>query len=253
MNHRPWPRCPHCRGLALDLGSVRTRAWLSDPDLIVDVPTADGAARPVRRGAIVDPAGCARLLRRLLGDRLTGAARPLAIVTAPVLDGIAYRAAARTALAALRPHSVLTVPRARGIAVAAEAEPAGPLLVVDAGAQFTEVVLLCDGAVTDARRTAVGTADLESPAEPLAEAVASMVTAMLRQDRTPLTATALRRGALLAGGGALDPRFAHRVGALLHAPPRVVGAPHTAAVRGAAKLLRAAHLHPSAAGSAPPS
>jgi rod shape-determining protein MreB len=37
--HRPWPRCRQCCGIALDLGSARTRAWLSGRGVLVDVPT----------------------------------------------------------------------------------------------------------------------------------------------------------------------------------------------------------------------
>ncbi len=107
----------------------------------------------------------------------------------------------------LRPRTVLTVPGARAVALAAGADHVRPLLVADIGAHLTEVVLLADGAVTDARRTALGTADLSdgTPPQLITDAVAGMVTAMLRQDRTSLTGTALRRGVLLAGGERCGP------------------------------------------------
>ncbi|MFH0515810.1 hypothetical protein ACHBTE_01335 [Streptomyces sp. M41] len=256
--HRPWPLCRRCCGLALDMGSVRTRAWIAGQGVIVDAPTVtapgtDGTY-PIQRGAIVDPPGCARMLDRLLGHRLPRSTRPMVIVTAPVLDGVAYRTRARTAIDVLRPDSVLTVPSARCVAVAAEADMYRPLMVVDIGAHLTEAVLLCDGAVTDARRAPLGTGDLAGPTSPdqLTETVASMLTAMLRQDRTARAAAALRRGVLLAGGGALRPeitgRLTLRLAGPLRAPVRVVPAPHTAAVRGAARLLQAAHTHPSASG-----
>jgi rod shape-determining protein MreB len=149
---------------------------------------------------------------------------------------------------------VLTVPAARAVACAAGADPARTLLVVDAGAQLTEVVLLADGAVVDARCTVLGTDDLDDAGTvtDLVDAVAGMVHAMLGQDRTSQTADALRRGPLLAGGGALRPGFADRLADRLGAPVRAVPAPHTAAVRGAAALLAAAHAHPSAGGEVPP-
>lgn len=253
VRHRPWPLCRHCCGIALDMGSARTRAWLSGRGLVLDVPTVTfpgaGAVYPVRRGAIVDTEGAARMLDRLLGHRLPRFTRPLVVVTAPVLDGVAYRAAARTAVQVLRPRGVLTVPSARAVALGAGADLSRPLLVVDIGAHLTEVVLLVDGAVTDARRTALGTGDLggATPAG-ISEAVATMVTAMLRQDRTSLTVDALQRGALLAGGGALRPEITYHLTGRLHAPLRAVAAPHTAAVRGAATLLRSAHAHPSTGG-----
>ncbi|MCQ6244449.1 rod shape-determining protein [Streptomyces malaysiensis] len=256
--HRPWPLCRHCCGLALDMGSARTRAWIAGRGTIIDVPTITfpgaGAVHPIQRGAIVDVPGTARMLDRLLSRRLPRLTRPLVVVTAPVLDGPAYRERARTAVEVLRPRAVLTVPTARAIALAANADLSLPLLVVDIGAHLTEVVLLVDGIVFDARRTALGTTDLAdagATAE-ISEAITSMITSMLRQDRTSLTADALSRGALLAGGGALRPDLTRRLIGGLHAPLRAVPAPHTAAVRGAAKILQAAHAHPSAGGTSPP-
>ncbi|MBD0417817.1 rod shape-determining protein [Streptomyces sp. NPDC052309] len=258
--HRSWPLCRQCSGVALDMGSARTRAWIAGRGLILDVPTVTfpgaGAVYPIQRGTIVDAPGTARMLERLLGHRLPRLTRPLVVVTAPVLDGFAYRTQARTAVEVLRPRSVLTVPSARAVALAAGADLSRPLLVLDIGAHLTEVVLLVDGAVFDARRTALGTGDLGDGATPAAigEAVADMVTSMLRQDRTSLTVDALGRGTLLAGGGALRPEITRHLTGRLHAPLRTVPAPHTAAVRGAAKLLEAAHSHPSttAADDAPP-
>ncbi|MFF8012813.1 hypothetical protein [Streptomyces sp. NPDC007929] len=256
--HRPWPLCRRCCGVALDMGSARTRVWLAGKGTVVDVPTVTfpgaGAIHPVQRGTIIDTAGCSRMLERLLGHRLPRFTRPMVIVTTPVLDGVAYRTRARAAVEVLRPRSVLTVPSARSIALAADADLSGPLVVVDIGAHLTEAVLLCDGAVTDAHRTALGTSDLDETTTPgqLVEAVAAMLTAMRRQDRTSLTAEALRRGLLLAGGGALHPDITHPLSARLKAPLRIVPAPHTAAVRGAATFLQAAHGHPSAATAFPP-
>ncbi|MCF4140895.1 rod shape-determining protein [Streptomyces sp. Tue 6430] len=292
--HRPWPLCRQCYGLALDVGGTRTRAWTSDRGTILDVPTATGSGtgEPVRR-SVVDSAGTARLLGRLFGDHEPGAGgrgRPLVIVSAPVLGGVAHRDRVRAAVEVLRPRAVLTVPAARAVAVAARADLSRPLLVVDLGARLTEVVLLADGAVVDARGIALGTGDVDGgapgtrgggapgtrgggvpdrvppgalggdgtvpsaapPADLLVDAVTVMVTAMLEEDRTPRTFDALRRGVLLAGGGASRPEIPYRLTGRLHAPVRTVPAPRTAAVRGAAELLRAAHAHPSATGVAGP-
>ncbi|MEU2914600.1 rod shape-determining protein [Streptomyces massasporeus] len=256
--HRPWPLCRHCCGVALDMGSARTRVWLAGKGTVVDVPTVTfpgtGAVHPVQRGTIIDTPGCSRMLQRLLGHRLPRFTRPMVIVTTPVLDGVAYRTRARAAVEVLRPRSVLTVPSARSIALAADADLSRPLVVADIGAHLTEVVLLCDGAVTDAHRTAVGTSDLDVTHTPeqLVEAVVAMLTAVRRHDRTSLTAEALRRGLLLAGGGALRTDLTHLLTSRLKAPLRIVPAPHTAAVRGAAALLQAAHGHPSASAALPP-
>jgi rod shape-determining protein MreB len=255
--HRPWPLCRRCCGIALDMGSARTRVWLAGKGTVVDVPTVTfpgaGAVHPVQRGTIIDIPGCSRMLQRLLGNRLPRFTRPMVIVTTPVLDGVAYRARARAVVEVLRPRSVLTVPGARSIALAADADMSRPLVVVDIGAHLTEVVLLCDGAVTDAHRTALGTSDLDGATVPeqIVEAVVAMLTAIRRHDRTSLTADALRRGILVAGGGALRPEITHPLTARLKSPLRIVPAPHTAAVRGAAEFLQAAHAHPSTMGFSP--
>ncbi|MEV2250105.1 rod shape-determining protein [Streptomyces sp. NPDC050147] len=248
--HRSWPWCPRCSGIALDLGSARTRAWTSNRRMVLDVPTmtfsGGGAVYPIRRGAIVDTPGTALMLDRLLGHRLPRFGRPLLILTAPVLGGVAYRAEARVAVEVLRPRTVLTVPTARAVATAVDADLARPLLVVDVGAHLTEVALLSGGDVIDARHAALGTSDEDGQiTDCVVATVATMVAAMLEQDRTSRTREALRRGALLAGGGALLPDIGYGLAGELHAPVQPVPAPHTAAVRGAAKLLRAAHAHPS--------
>ncbi|CAL9670125.1 Cell shape-determining protein MreB [Streptomyces sp. enrichment culture] len=254
----PWPLCRRCCGLALDMGSARTRAWIAGRGTILDVPTMPspgaGAVPPIQRGAIVDVPETSRMLERLLDHRLPRHTRPLVVVTAPVLDGPTYRERARAAVDVLHPRATLTVPTARAVALGANADLSRPLLVVDVGAHLTEVVLLVDGAVFDARGTALGTTDLAGPGATaeLGEAITTMITSMLRQDRSPLTADALSRGALLAGGGALRPDLTFRLNGGLHAPLRPVPAPHTAAIRGAARVLQAAHAHPSTGGTSPP-
>lgn len=219
--------------------------------MILDVPSVTfpgvGGTCPIQRGAIVDTPGTARMLDRLLGHRLPRFGRPLLVLTTPVLGGIVYRTEARTAVEVLRPRAVLTVPTPRAVALAADADLTRPLLVVDLGAHLTEVTLLTDGAVTDARCTALGTNDLDNLTSParITDAVVAMVTGMLDQDRTSQTLDALQRGALLAGGGALRPDITYGLAGRLRTAVRPVAAPHTAAVRGAAKLLHAAHNHPS--------
>ncbi|MCX5335887.1 MULTISPECIES: rod shape-determining protein [unclassified Streptomyces] len=257
--NRAWPLYRSCSGIALDLGSARTRAWVSVRGTILDVPTVafpgDGDVHPIQRGTIVDTPATARILDRLLRHRLPRFGRRLIVLTTPVLGGVAFRAEARSALETLRPHSVLTVPSARAVATAAGADPTRPLLVVDIGAHVTEAVLLADGSVTDARRTLLGTSDLDSrtPATQIADAVTEMVTLMVEQDRTPQMLDALQRGVLLAGGGALRPDITHGLAKRLHHPVQPVPAPHTAAVRGAAALLDSARIHPSTTACGPPS
>ncbi|MFE1578734.1 rod shape-determining protein [Streptomyces fradiae] len=245
---RPRPAAAGARrpgpGLAVELGSARTRVWAPGRGAVLDAPTVafpagGGVSYPVRRGAVVDPEGAARMLHRLLGHRIPPGARPLVVLAVPVLGGVEHRAAALSALRVLRPRRVLTVPAARAAALGAAADLSGPLLVVDVGAHLTEVALLAGGAVVNAYRALLGTADLDAGTTPddLADAAADMVTDMFRADRTPRSAEALRRGILLTGGGALRPETAAGLGARLRAPVRAAPAPHTAAVRGAATTL----------------
>ncbi|MFI6411658.1 rod shape-determining protein [Streptomyces sp. NPDC050585] len=260
---RPLPAGPHRTGrpagrtypgLAVELGSARTRVWVPGRGAALDVPTvtfagAGGASYPVRRGAIVDPEGAARMLHRLLAHRVPRGTRPLIALAVPVLGGVEHRAAALTALRVLRPRRVLTVPAARAAAIGAAAELAGPLLVVDVGAHLTEVSLLDDGAVVNAYRTLLGTSDIAAGTahHDLVDAATGMVTDMFRTERTPLSAAALRRGVLLTGGGALRPETARALAERLRAPVRAVPSPHTATVRGAATVLVSARARRSAA------
>ncbi|CAM5652356.1 hypothetical protein STENM223S_08038 [Streptomyces tendae] len=63
--HRPWPLCRRCGGVALDLGSARTRAWVAGRGMILDVPTVTfpgaGAVTPssaARSSTPRAPRGC---------------------------------------------------------------------------------------------------------------------------------------------------------------------------------------------------
>lgn len=248
--------------LAIDLGNSRVRAWSPGRGLVLDTrtvgfPGSGGDDRhrvsyPVRRGAIVDPEGAAGMFERLLGHRTPLLAGPVIALTTPVLGGLAYREAARAALQVLRPRSVLTIPTAKAIALGAGTDAARPLLIVDVGAHLTEVFLVAEGGVTDAHRTAVGTDDLGCvPTRELTGYVVTAVGEMLRQDRTAQTRTALRDGVLLAGGGALRPEIARDLCEQLGAPVRPAAAPHTVAVRGAARYLASLRTLPPD-GDSPP-
>lgn len=229
-------------GLVVDVGSARTLAWTPGRGVFLDVPTVTvpgvGASHPVRRGAVVDPDGAARMLDRLLGDRIRPGARPLVTVTTPLLAGTAHCAALLAALEVLRPRSVTTVPAVQAAALAAGGDLTRPLLVVDVGAQLTEVALLVDGEVADAYRTELGVADLGGAVDSreLVQAVTGTATRMLRTDRTSESLDALQRGVLLVGGGALRPEVVYGLSNRLGVRVRPAPAPHTAAVRGAATV-----------------
>jgi rod shape-determining protein MreB len=246
----PWPACRRCPAIAIDLGSARTRAWTAGRHGIIDVPTVTDpdnvAAHPVQRGTIVDPAGTARMLSRLIAHRIPKNAQPVIAFTMPVLSGRHHYTTAVGVLRVLRPRTVLALDSVMAIALATGADPFRPLLVIDLGAHLTEVALLADGEILTARREAKGTRDLEqsSPAD-LVTDITALMTNMMRGDPLPQFVDALDRGPLLAGGGALRPELVHQLSAQLHAPVQPVPQPHTAAVRGAAQALRSAQHHPS--------
>jgi rod shape-determining protein MreB and related proteins len=267
--HKTWPACPpsftprerrvQCPGLAIDLGSARTRAWAPGRGLILDTPTVTfpgvGASYPVQRGTIVDADGTARMLDRLLGRRVTSflGRRPVIVLTTPVRRGAEHRAAALTAVGVLRPRTVVTLDSAKAVALGAGGDLTAPLLIVDVGAHLIEAALLIDGVIADAHLVPVGISDLDDATTitDLAETVVQLVTTLLRDDATTHAVDALRRGVLLAGGGALRPEIIHRLARRLHTPAHSVPAPHTAAVRGAAAALLAVHRHPTATPNPP--
>ncbi|MFJ6014877.1 rod shape-determining protein [Streptomyces sp. NPDC092952] len=240
------------RGLALDLGSSRTRVWvpghgvLPDPDVHgapgADGPSGTGAGhgRPVRRGRIVDPDSCGRMLGRI-ADTALGADRTgtVIVLSHPVLTGPRHRAAARELLAALGPSTVIALDSARAAAASAGPRDGGPLLVVDIGAGLTEATLLVDDRVRDARQAETGLGDLDPAGPPTAvvHAVLEMVLDMWQQDRHGAVLGALRKGPLLTGGGAARPDITDRIAARLGTPVRLADDPATAVVRGAGMVL----------------
>lgn len=230
-------------GVAIDMGSVRTRAWLAGRGVVLTVPTmtfpGPGSCYPVRRGSIVDAGECARLLERLLSRRLHRVGRrPLVVVTTPVLCDAGELSAALDALDVLAPRAVRAVTAVEAAALVGESDPAGPLFVIDLGAHVTEVALLSGGELTRARRSPMGTTDLAATGVPeaLVRSVTVMVGELLDTDTTGQALAALERGPLLTGGGALWPELVHGLARQLGSTVRPAPAPHTAAVRGAALL-----------------
>ncbi|WP_411080540.1 rod shape-determining protein [Streptomyces sp. cmx-18-6] len=204
------------------------------------------AERPVRRGRIVDPESCGRLLGRI-ADATLGPDRgdSVIVLSHPVLAGAGHRNAARELLAGLGPTRVLVLSSARAAAAHAGPRDAGPLLVVDMGAELTEVTLLVGGRIADARQAETGLSDLDPATLPetLVRTVLDMVMSMWRQDRHGAVRGALRKGPVLAGGGALRPAVTDRIARCLGAPVRLADDPSTTVVRGAGQILSSVLRH----------
>ncbi|HZX04163.1 rod shape-determining protein [Kribbella sp.] len=230
------------RGVALDLGSARARVWSSERGLVLDAPTARRGRRLVSRGTVADVAGVVALVGAAVEDGRRD--RLSAVVTTPVLSDDSHRADVRTVLAELGVGSVVMIDSVKAAAFGAGADVAGPLLVVDLGAQLTEVALVVGGAVVAARRTALGLDDVRT-VFPIVEVVGEAVLELLHGDCGAQVVDALDRGVLLTGGGALRPELTYKLGHRLGAPVAPAPAPHTAAVRGAATALQATHRHPT--------
>lgn len=265
---RPFRRHPRAtRGLAIDLGSSRTRAWVPGRGIVLDPLPEDASGRPVRRGRITDPESCGRLLGRI-ADAALGPDRSdtVIVLSHPVLAGAGHRRAATELLAALGPAGIVVLDSARAAAAHADPRGSGPLLVIDLGAELTEVTLLVDGAVADARQAETGLSDpvagpsADLTADPAADpvpgivvrSVLDMIMSMWRQDRYGALRGALRRGPLLAGGGALRPDITNRIAVRLGVPVRLADDPSTAVVRGAGLILGSVLHHSGAAAPALP-
>ncbi|WP_435188880.1 rod shape-determining protein [Streptomyces sp. bgisy126] len=233
------------RGIALDIGSSRTRAWAPGAGVFADVPSG-----PVLRGRVTDPDSQLRLLRSLTARAPGGDGDDtVVILTHPVLADPKEREAVKRVVDGLGAVRVFAVDSARAAAAHAAPPGDGPLLVVDLGAQLTEVTLVADGLVVDARLAEVGLDDLpESGSAPdsVAGTAADLVSDLWRRDRTGAARGALRRGVLVTGGGALRLDVTGRLAHLLRARLRLANDPSTSVVRGAGLMLASALRHPTA-------
>lgn len=250
-----WSATRRSSGIAIDLGSARTRAWMPDCGLLVDAPTvtpagAGDGCRPVQRGVVVDLQGATRCLDQLLGPAAGLGQYSIVVLTTPLRCTELNRSVALAALEVLDARTVVTIESVKAAALGAGADLTRPLLVVDIGADLTEVGLLVDGGVTEASRFEVGTSDLGATTglAELVQSIVGAVTQLLRLDCGAQVVDALDRGPLLIGGGALRPEITYRLSKRLLAPVWPAPAPHNAAVRGAGLALVAAQRHPSLPG-----
>jgi rod shape-determining protein MreB len=232
--------------VAVDLGSAYTRIWAAGRPA-VSVPTLSHSltnpTRLVRRGRIVDSAGYEQLLCRLL-RRFH---RPLpagAVVVAcrPVRTTADEEDETRQLLTdVFAPSRLLFIDTVRAAAIGA-GEASGPLLVVDVGAQLTEVAVLNRGAVIAARRADMGISDVIRPGEPdaIVHTIVGLVDDLRRDPRCPDPTIVARGGLLLVGGAAARPPLAARTAGALGVAVRPAAHPRLAAVRGAGLAALAA-------------
>jgi rod shape-determining protein MreB len=113
----------------------------------------------------------------------------------------------------------------------------------------TEVAVLQDGRVRAARRTDVGTRDIDRGAT--TEFVARAATRMINELHhdplaQPLIAAALTRGLVLVGDGAMKPELTQQIAEKLRIAVRCAASPWAAALNGAGLAALAVTRHPAA-------
>ncbi|GAB2943240.1 hypothetical protein GCM10027280_34910 [Micromonospora polyrhachis] len=236
--------------IAVDLGSGQARVWTAGNGERTATTTgkALGQAVPLlRRGRIVDDAGCVTLLTRLLEEHPDlPPGPPVVVACRPVLTTADDQARLRQVLtAAFTPARILLLDTVLAAAMGADAA-SGVLLVVDIGEQLTEVAMIANGRVAAARRIDLGTGDLGLgvSADLLADIVTRLV-AQLEPEPGSRLAAMPPSAVLVVGGGAATAGLTRRLADHLHVPVRRVPAPLSAAVTGAGRAALAAVRHPA--------
>jgi rod shape-determining protein MreB and related proteins len=247
------PMNPACSptAVAVDLGSCTVGLWAARRGTVSgscgDAFTSAGTL--VRRGRVVDVEGCTVLLSQLV-RRYPEPVPAGAVVVAcrPVLANEVDQAAVRRIVdAVFRPARLLFIDTVRAAAVGSGAA-AGTLLIIDVGAELTEIAVLKDGRVVTARRAEIGTRDLSHGAtvDLLGGIVAGHVQELRRGPAASDLAVARTRGLLLVGDGASHPDLAVSLSRALRLQVHRAAAPRTAAINGAGLAAMAALRHPAA-------
>ena len=236
--------------IAVDLGSCTAGVWAAHRGTISGASSDgyDSEGALVRRGRIVDVDGCATLLSRLVRQYPEAVpAGGVVVACRPVLASEADQAATRRVLdTVFAPDRVLFVDTVRAAAIGSGAA-AGTLLVVDVGAELTEVALLQDGRVRTARRAEIGTRDLTRGAtvDLIGDNVVRHIDDLRTGPDAPAVRAAMARGLLLVGDGALHPELATAVAGRLRVRVHRAAAPRTAALNGAGLAAMSLLRHPA--------
>ena len=169
------------------------------------------------------------------------------VATTPVLSDDVHRDEVRAVLQPLGVEAVVLIDGVKAAAFGAGVDVCEPLLVVDVGAQLTEIALIVQGAVVQARRTEVELGHTWTVVDVVGEAMLDLLQGPCGSQMVD----ALDRGVLFTGGGALRPEITYKLGRRLAVVVRPAPAAHTAAVRGAGAALWATQRHPTSSPSSP--
>lgn len=258
--------------IAVDLGTARTRVSLSAAQVVLDEPTVLGCDRsgrpiaagwaawqmaadgrvslrhPVRAGVVVDPSGCADVLRLLLAEAgivpITGVAIgiPAVATRRDVLTFASVLAAAAHApVVSMRP----------ALAAALAAEPVddrrhvSPTMrfVCDVGTGITQIGAIWEGRLHAQTGVRLGLQDYLDRPEQFLAAVRELMNQVLAQ--TPKADDACKTGSVrLIGGGALVPQLAYAIASQCDLRVEAADDAGTAVASGLSRLLH----HPALAG-----
>jgi rod shape-determining protein MreB len=249
---RPTDRTTAPTALAVDLGSHTAGVWAAHRGTLSG-PCGDAyaaAGTPVRRGRVVDVAGCVDLLSHLIRRYPQPVpAGGVVVACRPVLTSEADQDVTRHVLdLVFAPARVLFIDTVRAAAVGSGAA-AGTLLIVDVGAELTEVALLTNGRVRAARRAEIGTRDLARGAT--VDLISDNIVRHVDDLRAGPDASQLRiaaaRGMMLVGDGAAHPRLAPAVSGALRMPVHRAANPRMVALNGAGLAAMSLLRHPAGA------
>jgi len=238
--------------IAVSLGSGRIHVWAADRGSL-SCPGTDpvGPSRaPVRRGRVVDEAGCINVLSQLIRQyRDPIPTGPVVVVCRPVQTPTAEQhALGQVVDAVFAPSRMLFIDSVRAAAIGAGAATGG-LLIADIGAELSEAAVLQNGRVIASRRTDLGTRDLKRGAsvDVLAHVVAGMIDELRHDPGTQaVVPTAVSRGLLVVGDGAETPNLTSQIAASLRIPVQSASTPWTAALNGASLAAMSVARHPAA-------
>jgi rod shape-determining protein MreB len=230
------------------MGSARTRLYVAGRGVIADIASA--APRPggrleraVSRGMVVRIDAATALLSPLLG-RLHVPGRRRHRVLACVPQGTAAQGAAalRTAVSHAGAHAVALVPSVLAAAVGAGLDVGSedPNVLIDIGAELSEIAIVRLGNVTAATAVPMGWQDLGPHAasiRQLSDRIAGAFEALLDQMPERIQGDLMLERVTLTGGGARLPelRFALSMRLRLHAS--VPQQPELAVIHGAGLML----------------
>jgi rod shape-determining protein MreB len=252
------------RGLAIDLGSARTRMLVPGVGLLLDEPSlvaydrsgravaagrdawissAKGPARlsmPVRAGIVKDPVGCVRMLRLLLLKAGPSVVDPREVlVSLPATAGTRDESVAAAVIASATEAHVVLLPSglAASIGAGLDISRSEPLIVCDIGAGVTELAVIADGRVLASAGVRRGVRDFETDPKRLESHVRSLLHRVLDAlpDRTSGDAAA---GPLfLVGGGAALPEASFALSSGCQMPLQVMDDPRDVVVKGLADCV----------------